>query len=81
MAFRLLNLYEIFRTHTRGDSPRRYGERPVQRGTSMAEPSQEALESVQRELTRSAAIETFEHRAAEPSGSTAAGADGNPNAG
>jgi hypothetical protein len=51
------------------DSRRAKG-RPIQRWTTMAKPSEEELESITRELARSAGIESFE----------SGGPDGEPNA-
>ena len=65
MALRLINYSEMLRIPTRdGSLPVHTGDRPVQRWTTMAAPSQEDLESVKRELARSAAVEVFEPDAA-----------------
>jgi hypothetical protein len=61
MAMGLMNQLEQLRIHTpQGTLPVHTGDRPIQRWTTMAEPSQEELDSVLRELARSAGVETFE---------------------
>jgi hypothetical protein len=61
MALRLMNYYDLFAIATgQGTLPVHTGERPVQRWATMAEPSQEELDSVLRELGRSTTLEVLE---------------------